>query len=557
MRLQESEIIKIAASDVDEWIIQAQEDNILLKAHYYGDGKDDLLETMDGLETSAQRNLRRKYAMSNTFVVDTLFRPFYNVFSSKGGSIELDTSTESIKTVFKSKIKNINSGFGVKEYLKQIWTEAFITDPNGLVFLEVSRDGLKSSVEQKSIQGIKNMKRNGVTPEYVMFEADQKINNDKTREGGKDESFKLHWFVDDAKYYRIKVYQDKDRSPEIIENESIVNSFGRVPAFVNSPILDTNRKIQISPIWKQIELLNKYLRDGSVKDIYIAKHGFPIFWMYSNLMDICNSCGGGGTILDLDDNQRRVHCGSCGGAGRTLKKDVSDALLLSPPKSKDDPVLSAVAGYVQPDIETWREQRTEQEWTMGLLTFSLWGAMKEKGQNETATGRWIDVQPVTNRLNDFADIVEGVWENIITLLAQFHIKNSFKGVSVSIGRRFILETPDQIWNKYVKAKADGASETLLTQLLNQYYESEYQTNDMLRAYYTKLSLLDPLPHNTISEAISLNVPQDFKDQKVYFSEFVETTSMVEIIESDLLKLKESLNTFVAKRKSLFTSPITD
>lgn len=544
--LEESEVIQLAKEEVDEWILLAREDHIKLKMHYFGEGKDKFLQKVEGLETDAELELRKRFSMTNEFLTDILIRPMDNIWAAKGTTVTLDFTMDINRQLFELAIKNIRSGLNIKNYTKQIWKDKFITDPAGLFFVEVSQDGLTAIATQKAITTIRKMQMNGIQPEYVMFEADViEIKKGKVEPDQKNENFKLHWFVDDAFYYRVKVWDDKERNPEIIE--TIVNQFEKVPGFANSPIWDTNRKFFISPIWKQIDLLDKYLVNGSVKEIFQAKHGYPIFAIYGNqnMIDICQTCEGVGQVHDTQTRTSGGRsCGSCGGSGFKYRKQVSDIHVLTPPKSKDDPVLPWFAQYVGPDLATWTEQRTEQDWTKDLLHFSLWGTTIEKGDNATATGRFIDVQPVNNRANDFSDIVEVVHTNIINLFAKLFAPESFRGADVNYSRKYLFETVNQVWKMYIGAKKDKASETLLGQLLAQWYETEYQSNDLLRAFYLKVLQIDPLPHVNLDELEGITAPENFKQRKIYLKSWLQTKMITEVIQMPIEKAIEDLDKFI-------------
>ena len=547
MKLEESDVLRISNEPIDNWIVQAREDHRVLKVHYYGDGKDEHLKKIDGLEGASEFEVRKRYSMSNKWLIEGLLRPFDNIFSAKGKTVDIDIQSETTKTLFTNQLKNVKAGLNLDAYLKTIWKDKFIVDPNGLVFLEVKRNGIGGYLTQKSIDSIKKMRIHGTRPEYVMFEADVTIDDIKDEQGKKtNNGYTLHWFVDDAYYYRLKVWAESERSSEIIEK--LPNSFGYVPAITNSNIIDTNRGFKISPIYKQVELLDKYLRNGSVHELFLAKHGYPVFWAYGNVTDACNTCSGTGNLTE--DDQVRGVCSKCKGAGFTYRKDVSDVIILNPPKSKDSPIIAPnVAGYNGPDRAVSEDQREEEDWTKNNIYFSLWGTTREKAKNETATGKFIDVQPVNNRLNDFGDIVDSIGTELIEMFGQLYVPFSFNGASYAVGRRFLIETPDQIWHKYLNAKKDGSSELVLSQLLVQYYETEYQTNDILRNYYIKISKIDPLPHSTISEALDLNVPENFKNEKIYLPEFLHTKTMLEIIETDLEKIKLELTQFITNKNN--------
>lgn len=521
------EIKIIALSETDEWIKVARNDSTKYILHYYGKGTDEFLNQISGLENDSQLALRKKHAISNEFVTENLLRPIDNIWNAKGGSYKIDLP-DNLKEQFKEKISNVGKGYNLKQYIKEVWRDRLFSDPNGLTYVEVTKDGQNAYLTSKSIFSIKNMKSNGIKPEYICFEPHSEIENKKEKSVKK----KL-WLVDDSFYYEIQI----ENSENVTILQTKTNTFGKVPAILNSSIVDTQRGLKISPIHKQVSLLDSYLIGHSVKEIYQFLHGYPVFWSYERKCNVCNGIG------QIDGKT----CTSCNGTGKSSKKDVSDAIILKVPE-EGQPVLAPPSGYVQPDLETWREQRTELDWKFSLIYYSHWGTTTEKTENETATGRFIDVQPVNNRLNMYTDIAEYVHSTLLDLLGKFYFPASYKGSTISYGRRFLIETPDQVWEKYIKAKNSGAPVSAKNQLLEQYYESEYQNNQLLQDYYLKLVKIEPFVHNTIDQISKLQISETEKLMKIYFSDWLQTKEISEIIEKSLEDLKNDLKEYSLTKK---------
>ena len=559
MKLSETRIKQIIKGEVDSWIITARADAKLLRLHYYGTGLDEWLEKVEDLESENQINLRRRFAISNTFLNENLLRPLDNIFKAKGGSEKIDLPTEALTKTFKEGLKDIKAGLSNKQYIKEIWKDHFIVDPNGLMFLEVSQDGEKSYFTQKTIFNIRNMRIHGMNPEYVVFEPDVTI-SDTEKSEKESKGIEFFWVVDSEFYYRVKkkgetvtIITEEPDKDDPIAGITTPNAFKMVPAISNSTIIDTDRKIKISPIWKQIELMNSYVIDNSIKEIFKKKFGFPIFWMYSGKKTVCTICGGSGKAKG-DDEQSRGFCTSCNGTGQlTVKRDVSDVHLINPPRSKDDPIIDKIAGSVSPPVDSWKMMNEELDRTWDLIFFSHWGTTTEKhgSSRETATGRFIDVQPVDNKLNAYADIRDFIHTEMIKLWARKHAQasveaNSFR-VTISGGRRFLIETPDRIWQKYLTAKEKKAPVSTLDLLLAQFYESEFQSNDMLQQYYLQVMRIEPFVHMTVQEVQALATTDAEKLAKIYFSDWLKTKPINEVIDKEVPDLLADLAQFVSNK----------
>lgn len=525
--------IEILLSDAnpDQWIKEAREESELLKMHFYGTGLTEHLTKVQGLENDAQIKLRKKYAISNASLIDSLLRPVDNAWSAKGGSVNVDASNET-KNSLTEKIKDSNNGMSVKEYMRDIWSDRFITDPNGLLFMEVSEDGEKTYPTYKSIFDINKMRISGIRPDYVVFEPEVELED---RGIGNVEKSKTYWVVDDAFYRLIE-----KTGESIVVKKEIVNSFGRVPAIQNSPIVDTERRIKISPIDKQLGLLDSYLIDNSINNIYKKLHGYPVFWFYTGK---CDSCKGSGEV-------QGVTCTSCNGTKQSMKRDVSDGIPLATPKDADAPTIAPnIAGYIQPDLETWREQRNELEHLFNLIYFSTWGTTIERQDRETATGRFIDAQPIINRLNRFSDVFERIHKELLELYTEFYYPTANIGVFVSYGRRYLIETPDQIWKKYTETLKSGADDSTKDLQLRQFYEAEFQSDEIMRQYFLKLIEVEPLVHYSVIQVMDMELSEDIKNMKLAFTSWKHTKTIGEIIDSSREDLIEQLKQFTDEKSS--------
>ncbi|MDC3237444.1 zinc finger-like domain-containing protein, partial [bacterium] len=361
MILTEDQVKEFAKQkEADKWIEESREVATFLRMHYYGTGLTEYLTQIQSLENETQVKLRRKYAISNQALLDSLFRPVDNAWSAKGGLISVDAS-EDTQDKLHEDIKESLGGGTIKDYLRNFWFDRFVTDPNGLIFMEVDDVG-KTFPTYKSIYHIRKMEVKGVTPEYIVFEPHEIEEGETVL--GKPTKHDIKWIVDDAFYYKVKLSGD-----DAIILDQIPNSFGEVPAVQNSLIFDTETGVKISPIHKQSDLLSSYLIDNSINNIYKKLHGFPVFWFYTGK---CESCKGTGDVGD------KV-CKSCNGSGQSMKRDVSDGIPLKTPKNAESPTIAPnVAGYIQPDLETWREQRTELDHLFNLIYYSMWGSTVER-----------------------------------------------------------------------------------------------------------------------------------------------------------------------------------
>jgi len=498
------------------------------------------LNQIEGYENSRQYSLRQKFATSNKFIFEDLLRPVDKVFSANGGSVIIKTKTEQSENIVNEKIQNFNGGYSLRKWLETTQSNKYYSDPSGLIFFEW--DAKETKPTFKDIFSVRNYSSDGRKIEWVLFEPYNKKNQYGVELPG--EYFR---FVDGSNDY---LFRKLDKLIQLVEDETYPNPWGYVPAITNSNLKDSTLKYNISPVDTIIELADHYLRTTSVKNIYEFLHGYPIFWA---MVEPCRRCDGTGLYEGKT-------CTKCNGEGHTFRKDVSDVLKIKPPTNADQPKLAPdIAGYIQPDLETWREQRAELEWLKTLMYFTLWGTTYERADNETATAAFIDVQPVNDRLNKFADAYEQTEKLITDIIGTFYVQGNYEGVSVNYGRRFLVEPPDKVWQKYQDAKAKGAPKISLDYLLIQFYQSEFKDDMQNLAIAQKGVLIEPFVHKTDEEISSLQVVAADKLRKFYFNEFWKTLDKTDILIKDVQSLNQIFDAFMLTKvvEEPETKPIED
>ena len=519
------EIKKLIVSDSPDWVTKARDNEKKLQVHINGIGTAKYLTQIDGIENDQQFALRQKTLTSNKFVFENLLRPVDKVFSASGGSRYIETKTEQSEEIIKGRIKKFQGGFGLRKWIQEIQSGKYYSSPNGLLFFEWEENDTYPTF--KDIFAIKNYERDGRKIEWVLFEPVKRKD-----ESGKEHPGEYFRFVDDSNDY---LFYKVNESIVLIEEETYLNPFGFVPAFTNSNILDSTLTYNLSPIDSVVDLADHYLRTNSIKNIYEFLHGYPIFWAY---VEPCRTCDGTGVY---DGGV----CPTCNGDKHTFKKDVQDVIKLMPPTSTEQPTLAPdVAGYIQPDLESWREQRTELEWLYDLMNFTIWGTSQERAENETATGAFLDVQPVNDRLNNFTDAFEQTERYIIDIIGAFYTSENYVGASVNYGRRFLVEPPDKVWAKYQEAKAKGAPKEVLNYMLNQYYQSEFKDDLQSLNVDQKAMRIEPFIHKSDEQIMKLNISNEDKLKKYYFNEFWKLLDRDEILMKSEEQLNQMFNEFI-------------
>jgi len=517
------EIVLLIKKGHPKWYDNAVEEHKRLNTHINGHDTADYLTQIDNIENKEQLALRKKALTTNRHLFANLGRPIDKVFSANGGSNIYNVDGDKLVRLRKS-LNNLRHGKSIRNWIKDIQSNKYYTDPAGLVFFEWNT--IKTWPTLKSIKSIYSYESDGRTLEYVIF------NPTKLVVDGKETDKKVYRFVDNAFDYSIL---QEGEAYSIIEDEKYINPFGTVPAIINSDKINYKLEYSESPFEVIISLADHYLRTGSIKNLNEFLHGYPVFWRY---LTSCKTCKGTGYIEGKT-------CQHCLGSGYNLKKDVTDIIQLEvPEKDTDIKIAPDVAGYVTPPVESLVEMRTEMDWLTSLMELTLWGSkMAKDASNTTATAAFLNVQPVNDRLNDFADAYEDLEKKMVDLIGTFLFKK-YDGASIHYGRRFLVESPDVIWKKYQEAKTGGAPKITLDYLLIQYFQSEY-SNDLQRLSISQKGIrLEPFVHKTDEEIQKLDVTKEDKKAKYYFNEWFKNLTEEEILTNDVKQLNALFDSYL-------------
>jgi len=482
------EIIKSTQS-APSWVVRARETNEELNALVYGENfKELLINQIEKIEDSGRALARRKYSIDIRDLFQRIMEPRNNVFSADGGSENWNEEiNENRIEAVRERLKSFKGGKSIDKYMAESYFQLSDIDPNGLIFIEykTGSEGIEDVYPTyKSIQDIKDYECKGQSVKWVLFEPVKVIDKGNT--------YKLHRFVD-AEIDATIV--ERNGSFEVLENETFDNEFGEVPAVILSPIQKVGSKLRLSWLFYIQELAKKYARDVSVKTLYELLQGFPKHWRY---VMMCNLCHGSG-------KKDGESCEKCGGTGEVKKGDVTDEIRLPVPNTKEHPIIAPdIAGFISPDLETLKHMEESRVSLESLIEYTMWGTQtvrKGNNSNETATGRYLDVQPMLNKLHVFTDAAEEVENMLVDYVAK--LVDSL-GVDDEIynktyGRRYIIESPDVLLEKYNDARKSGTPVTVLDKMLEEIISSKYKNDINMRSKMQKKSLVEPYVHYSIKD----------------------------------------------------------
>ena len=480
-----------------EWVVNSRSEHKKLKALVVGDCFTELLITQfEKIESRDRAVARKKYSKDIRDLFSRVYQPRDNVFRASGGSVTDTYNSEANKERYLEASRNYKGQKSIKQYLSDSFFNLADVDPNGLIFTEyVGSENIYPTY--KSINDIRVYKSNGQLCEYVIFEpVDVTISNRLLKK----------WRVVDSKTDYC-IYQDGDNFfPN--DEETFNHPFGLVPCVILSSKQKTGSEIRISELFPIVSLAEDYAIRKSRYTIYDTQCGFPDRWRYEKT---CRTCHGTGKVGDGE-------CPACGGKTR----DVTDVNVIETPR-EDDPILTALSGFVSPDLDWLLATELTLEKNEDKIDSTVWGTKRiQEGGNETATGRFIDVQPVMNKLNTDSDSVEWV-HNQLSIYIQSWIanqeitKNQFY---VAYGDRFIIESQDVIIDRYSKSRIDGDNVVILDKALDEVLLAKYQNNPKALEKAQKKRVVEPYVHLSITQVNEIFGTREAA-KKVLFVQFWE------------------------------------
>lgn len=514
-----------------EFILQSRKESKELFALVEGDDfLTELIERIEHIESTEKQEARKKYSRDIAHFYERLLRPVDNVYSATGGSKIYKIDDEEKKAKLLKKVSRARDGKSLQEWLKANWMPLYHTDPNGVVFIEYlgvdKTDGNPDCwPTYKNIDWIRSYAPKGQLVDWILFEPKKlKIDGDVC------DVWRL---VDDV---NDRWYKQNGEDFTLIEGLSFEHPFGQTPALINSDIEKLKGTHRLSPIDKVLELSKEYARDQSIKTLHKKYHGFATMWKY---VDQCQKCQGA-----KKDDSGNI-CQECDGHGFYKNKDVTDFISLRIPEGDEQKLTPDIAGYITPPIEIWDKYDEEIKNLYEMAHETHWGTMI--GINDkiekTATAAILNSQPMMDKLDTYSDVAEMMEAQITEWFANFideSKKKDEKIASINYGRRFIIDPPDAILEKYQQAKEKGDNNVILDRLLNEYFTAKYRNDpEFLRVTLVKAEV-EPYIHQTV-EQVNTIFGRTEAQKKVLFEEWWSMLSIKDIKEKTPEQLKSDFN----------------
>ncbi|MCG9971000.1 hypothetical protein [Christiangramia crocea] len=535
MVLNDDQILEILKKPRNSSIAPWRDEHNVLDIYVNGGDVASELEKIRNYENEAQRKLREKVARSTKDKVHNLLSPINKVFNANGGSIQIEGLSDKFKEEFEAHIDQLPEGISMREWMESYWKDAFVVDPNSIILVETDKEGKKAYPTYKNINVIHDYELEWDSFKYLVLEHGEiEVETD-----GEKEKKKVYRIFDDVKdvlYYvhndQLKPYGNRKGVDGFKDDHLLQHNYGFVPAIVPGGIVDKVTKGKKPFLHKVDEALKEYLRSASVFVIYKFLHLFPKWWYHAMK---CVTCEGQGQIANPNVDERTtkpyITCPTCHGSRLKKVTDVSDGISLPIPKEGQPMLGNNVAGYIDTPINAWKQMKEDLQDSEKDMQFTLWGAylVDQEDKEKTAYETHINVQPINEQLHSVSRCGETKESQLLTFMAQIMYKKEAK-VDSRWGKRFLIETPDALWKKYMEAKEKQAPVTTLDYHYEQYLMAEFQNDLTMLEKRKKIFSIEPYPHYKLMDMVN----EEQKNKKLVFSQWINTDIDLDL-EADKLK----------------------
>lgn len=513
-----------------------------LMALVNGQGISTLMDEIKAFERPEMREVRERLTRSVADFYERILGQRNKVFSAKGGSKVYDMP-DAQSAQLRFMLNDVRKGMSVEKWIEDVAMRAWDMDPMSLTYMEVNPSTGTPYPTYKSTTDIFDYAFNGRQVEYVAFllKAEDLAGLKAAGLFSPEPGAKYYRVVDDAKDYIVRQHADGWRI-EI----TFPNPFGRVPGIINSNLYLFTTDSFISSVHKIKELSREYFRDNSTMLIAKMHQMYPREW---GVIIECPKCEG-------TKKYEGDECPVCHGTGQKNTLTVAERIGVPVEVSAESKVPNPPGGYYSPDIACWDAMNNELSKLYNLAYNTYWGtntAQQTQGmsvtssgstpQQTTATNDLLNEQPKHEKFRMFSKWAQSVEIFITDCMGKVVFPKSYRGSTIIYGDRYLLETPDELWRSYETMRTKGAPSPALDSALNDVYEAKFAGNPVQLRKHQLLMYVEPFVHYSVSEVLAFPVPDVVKQSKIYFSEWLQTRSDMEIVTSNEQLLREQLKEY--------------
>lgn len=359
--------------------------------------------------------------------------------------------------------------------------------------------------------------------------------------------------VFDDSYIRVYQLNEKDEIQSLVSEA--IHDLGFCPArfFWSSPLNEKNRELKKNPITKELSNLDWYLFFALSKQHLDLYAPYPIYSAYEADCNFENNETGdycdGGYLRNAKGEYKILNDG-------TVEKCpcCSERRIAGPGSFLEVPVPNLTEGIadMRNPVQITTIDKDSLEYNVNecvrlkneiiVSVVGSGGTVSEKEAiNETQVAA--NFESKTAVLNALKTNFELAQKFVDDTVCKLRYGNAFISSSISWGTEFYVFTVNELYAKYKQAKENGASVSELDAISQQILEVEHRNNPLILQRMLILKQLEPYPHKTLDEVLSLHEKGLLDENLVKLK--VNFTSLIDRFERENINIIE-----FASKKSL-------
>lgn len=474
-----------------------------------------------------------KFPLSTPAVVEDVYRELERVFYSRNSSSSYQfTNSEFAEDWQLFKKRSLNEP---DVWKTQGWKKMRVS-PNSILIVDLPREQKTSMPE----------------PYFYWLEIDDVVDY-KTVEG---DNCQMEWLVFKQPENRIAVFDDTSiRIFELDEHNEIKSliseashDLGYCPArfFWSTQLNEKNRELKKNPITKELSNLDWYLFFSISKQHLDLYAPYPIYSAYEADCNFENNetgdyCDGGflrnskGEYKILNDGTVEK-CPCC-----SEKRIAGPGSFLEVPVPNQTEGVADMRNPVQIttiDRESLDYNVTECVRLKNEIVVSVVGSGGNVSEKEAINETQVtaNFESKTSVLNALKTNFEQAQKFVEDTICRLRYGTAFIASSISWGTEFYVFTVSELYAKYKQAKDNGASCAELDAISQQIIEVEYRNNPLVLQRMLILKQLEPYPHKTMTEVISLYKEGLLNEDKVKLK--LNFSSLIDRFERENINIIE-------------------
>lgn len=441
-----------------------------------------------------------KFPLPTPAIVEDVYRELERVFYSRNSSSSYQFTDSELSEDWSQYKKN---NLGEPDIWKTVGWKKMQVSPNSILVVDLPEEQESSRPE----------------PYFYWLEIDAVIDYKVT----KFDNNQLKWLIFKQPKNRIAVFDDTFIRVYQLDDKNEIQSLiseakhdlGYCPArfFWSTGLNEKNKELKKNPITKELSNLDWYLFFALSKQHLDLYAPYPIYSAYEADCNFENNETGdycdGGFLRNAKGEYKILNDG-------TVEKCpcCSEKRIAGPGSFLEVPIPNQSEGIVdmRNPIQITTIDKDSLDYNVNECTrlkneiivsvVGSGGTVSEKEAiNETQVAA--NFESKTSVLNALKTNFEQAQKFVEDTICKLRYGNAFISSSISWGTEFYVFTVAELYSKYKQAKESGVSNSELDAISQQILEVEYRNNPLVLQRMLILKQLEPYPHKTQDEVLSL------------------------------------------------------